>query len=86
MQRGVRQGASTSPAVWAITLNRILKPCYETWVKQQAGFLLAPLEGEGKNCRAFPLFLFADDIILLGKGQQELEGMVRLLQKALSRG
>eukprot|EP00969_Alexandrium_andersonii_P001142 51732-Alexandrium_andersonii.AAC.1 len=46
MKRGARQGASISPAIWAITLNRILKPCYDKWVEQQAGFVLAPLEND----------------------------------------
>eukprot|EP00969_Alexandrium_andersonii_P191868 8474286-Alexandrium_andersonii.AAC.1 len=44
MSRGVRQGASTSPAVWAITLDYVLRPLLSAWRDSFFGFPLRTLK------------------------------------------
>eukprot|EP00969_Alexandrium_andersonii_P193228 8534485-Alexandrium_andersonii.AAC.1 len=63
MQRGVRQGASTSPAVWAITLDYVLSGLFQSWRSQHKGYPLRSLDGSVQA--TIPGFIFADDIILL---------------------
>eukprot|EP00969_Alexandrium_andersonii_P262692 11612590-Alexandrium_andersonii.AAC.1 len=68
MKRGVRQGACTSPAIWALTLDVVLTRLEATWKARGVGFSLRSFPASlVSETQAFPLYAFADDIILVAE-------------------
>eukprot|EP00969_Alexandrium_andersonii_P163661 7233892-Alexandrium_andersonii.AAC.1 len=80
MMRGVRQGAYTSPAIWALALDGVLARLEAAWKANGWGFSLrnfpASLLSEDQ---CFPFFAFADDIILMAVDGAQLASMTNKL-------